>query len=141
MKIGFTGTQHGMTPKQFDMFKSCFPLRDCTQFHHGDCIGADAQAANWVRMRSGTVRIFAYPSVIVKKRAWVPAHVVRHPQQPLPRNQEIVDEIDLLIATPGEQQEIWRSGTWATIRYARKVGKPVWLILPDGVLQKEECHA
>jgi predicted Rossmann fold nucleotide-binding protein DprA/Smf involved in DNA uptake len=39
-----------------------------------------------------------------------------------------------MIATPHSYVEIGRSGTWATVRYARKAGKPIYLILPDGLL-------
>jgi len=39
---------------------------------------------------------------------------------------------------PKGKVEEWRgSGTWATIRYARKVGKPVTIIYPDGEIQEE----
>ena len=42
MKIGFTGTQNGMSEKQkkvlFNLIES-FPY---AEYHHGDCIGADA---------------------------------------------------------------------------------------------------
>jgi len=37
-----------------------------------------------------------------------------------------------MIATPGEVDEQLRSGTWSTVRFARKQGKPVHVILPDG---------
>lgn len=43
MKIGFTGTRHGMTNQQKNQFfKIIINLNDLKEFHHGDCIGADA---------------------------------------------------------------------------------------------------
>jgi hypothetical protein len=45
---------------------------------------------------------------------------------------DIVVESELLIATPKEVKEQLRSGTWATVRRARKVGIPIILITPDG---------
>lgn len=51
---------------------------------------------------------------------------------PLVRNHDIVDSTELLIACPKEQVEVLRSGTWATIRYARKKEITVWLIDPEG---------
>ena len=38
------------------------------------------------------------------------------------------------------QNEILRSGTWATIRYARKKSKKVMLIFPDGTMTKENFN-
>lgn len=35
-----------------------------------------------------------------------------------------------MLAAPATDQEILRSGTWAAVRYARKVGVPVHLALP-----------
>jgi predicted Rossmann fold nucleotide-binding protein DprA/Smf involved in DNA uptake len=43
----------------------------------------------------------------------------------LERNHLIVAACDVLNAAPLQDEEILRSGTWATIRYARKAGKTV----------------
>ena len=43
-----------------------------------------------------------------------------------------MDNSDILIATPKEKEEQLRSGTWATIRYAKKTKKIVFLVYPDG---------
>jgi hypothetical protein len=51
----------------------------------------------------------------------------------LERNTEIVKACDVLIATPKEQDEVLRSGTWATIRRARKYDKKLAVIFPDGM--------
>jgi hypothetical protein len=50
----------------------------------------------------------------------------------LVRNHEIVDDSQVLIAAPKEFTEQLRSGTWATIRYARKIGRTVRIVFPDG---------
>jgi hypothetical protein len=43
----------------------------------------------------------------------------------------------MLIALSITFREVVRSGTWSTIRYARKRSKPITVILPDGSLQRE----
>jgi len=57
----------------------------------------------------------------------------RNPQDYLVRNQDIVNECDVLVATPKENNEVLRSGTWATIRRATKAKKPVLIVNPDGM--------
>jgi hypothetical protein len=47
----------------------------------------------------------------------------------LDRNHDIVDSCSILLALP-TGQEILPSGTWATIRYARRAAVPVLLRLP-----------
>jgi len=53
----------------------------------------------------------------------------------LERNRAIVDETDILLAAPLESEEQLRSGTWATVRYARKQHKTVLVIFPNGIVQ------
>ena len=48
---------------------------------------------------------------------------------PLVRNARIVQAADLLIAAPEQDIEQLRSGTWATVRAARKKGIPVIMLL------------
>jgi hypothetical protein len=51
-------------------------------------------------------------------------------EQGIERNTEIVDDSDHLFAAPKEQFEQLRSGTWATVRRARKKGIPYEILLP-----------
>lgn len=131
MKIGFTGTQAGMTPKQRVMLISIFRDVQPTEFHHGDCIGADLEAHNIAREFS--IPIVIHPPDNESKRAFCSGFLeIREPRSYLNRNMDIVVESDMLIATPKEHIEQLRSGTWSTIRRARKQGKSVVIINPDG---------
>jgi hypothetical protein len=45
------------------------------------------------------------------------------------RDRNIVETTECLLAVPSTQSEDLSSGTWATVRYARELQKPVDLIL------------
>lgn len=53
------------------------------------------------------------------------------PANPLVRNHTMVDLASVVIAAPSSLEEQQRSGTWATIRYARKQKKEVILLNPE----------
>ena len=76
--------------------------------------------------------IVIHPPIIEAKRAWKHAGQMRTPKSYLSRNKDIVRDTEMLVATPGEDNEQIRFGTWSTVRFARKLGRPVWVILPNG---------
>lgn len=131
MNVGFTGTQRGMTVGQWDALLRLLMNR-VGNFHQGDCVGSDAQAAHGARCLG--FRIIGHPPTIDAKRAFFPADEWREPLSYLERNHKIVIASQEMIATPGEFEEQLRSGTWATIRYARRVGRPLHVIYPDGLV-------
>jgi hypothetical protein len=53
---------------------------------------------------------------------------IRDPKDFIDRNQET----DILVAFPNSEKETVRSGTWATVRYARKKKKTIYIFLSDG---------
>lgn len=146
MKLGFTGTQDGMTEEQ-DAALGDFLVKlrkinlyrsgEAIEFHHGDCIGADEQA-HQIAYTLG-FEIFIHPPANNSKRAFCesPGITVLLPKPYLARNRDIVDSTNILIAAPKEP-EVLRSGTWATVRYVRREGKRIVLIDPDGVLNYED---
>lgn len=96
------------------------------EFHHGDCIGADFEAAHIARKLGYT--IVCHPPTIDAKREFFPSDVTFPALPYLARNKAIVNATEVLFAAPKETEEVIRSGTWATVRYARKVGKPVYIL-------------
>ena len=134
-RAGFTGTQRGLSLPQAKALKSLMENLQLEEFHHGDCIGADAAAASFAHDLH--LRIVIHPPVIATKRAFCKGDEERIARPYLERNHDIVNESDLLIATPGETEEQLRSGTWATIRFARKRHKPIFLVFPNGTIEKE----
>lgn len=121
MKIGFTGTQRGLSPGQATFLRSTLLEHNPTEFHHGDCVGADAEAHEIVRELLPQCKIIIHPPTVPHKQAFCHGDETRVNKPYLQRNRCIVDSVDLLIAAPWTNEEQLRSGTWATIRYARKV--------------------
>ena len=136
MKLGFTGTRHGMTTAQLQAFTAYVRRERPTRFHHGGCLGADAQAHRIVRVVLGLAcPIEVWPSNIDGWRADIPGGagvLIHEPQDPLLRNHQIVNLVDKLFVTPESAKEIYRSGTWTTYRYAKRVGRRIVLCNPAG---------
>lgn len=145
MKVGFTGTQIGMKTEQVITLKRLLSAQRVDEFHHGDCIGADDEAVGVVKELKKRLpltwkrkpKIICHPPSNDSKRAWNDFDEERSPKPYLDRNHDIVDESDILIAAP-KGYEVLRSGTWATVRYARKQGKRVIIIWPSGKITKED---
>jgi hypothetical protein len=136
MIIGFTGTQRGMTQLQLarvhhDVAEVAL-LGDATLVgHHGDCIGADSDFHRIVRMCGGLIH--RHPPNVSTKRAFLDFDWDCIELPYLERNRAIVKRCEGLIATPGEPDEVLRSGTWSTIRYAHKRNLAKILVInPDG---------
>ena len=131
--VGFTGTQKGMTRAQAAVLSDLLSGR-AAWLHHGDCIGADAQAHDIAKARG--YLLACHPPANPSKRAYCKGFDRFYPEKDyIPRNHDIVDATDELIATPAQFQEELRSGTWATVRYARKQRKRVTIIHRDGTLE------
>lgn len=130
---GFTGSRHGMTEAQRNIVDLLLSGQ-VTCVHHGDCVGADAQFHDIAEARG--IEIVIHPPVDDRLRAFKQATEYTWAPRPyLERNRDIVDDSDYLIATPAEDVDPGKGGTWYTIRYARDAGKPVVVVLPDGSLQ------
>lgn len=130
MIAGFTGSQEGWTERQrMVVDRRLRVLRDtCPSLEvaHGACIGADDQF-DALAVELGLPR-HVYPSTVIHKSALDRCLarggvllVMCEPMHPLKRNPLIVKASDRLLACPKEDQEVRRSGTWATIRAAERI--------------------
>lgn len=142
--VGFTGTSKGMTLAQHlsvdFLFYSAF-RQFGAELHHGDCVGADEQAHKIVRWYSEPIKIHGHPPDLVAKRAKCSFDTVDEPKPYLVRNHAIVAATLCLIAAPAQPQEVLRSGTWATVRHARKLNRWIAIAFPDGSIRYEPVKA
>lgn len=128
--VGFTGTHKGMRQSQFSRLIQLLEILKPIEFHHGDCIGADVQAAGVVRRHFPGAIIVAHPPINQSKRAYFACDRYKEPKPYLERNHDIVDCCDILLVAPKSSMEELRSGTWATWRYANKLGKRYEILEP-----------
>lgn len=144
MKIGFTGTRQGMTQEQKKSLleliqRKTINLSQPCKFHHGDCIGADAEAAE-IAQGMGNLWIVCHPPIKTEHRAFYEFfEEMRKPKSHFARNRDIVNETNLLIACPKYLEPITAKtmgGTAYTVNYAKKTGKPVYVIFPNGSIEE-----
>jgi len=121
MDVCFTGTREGMTLGQMGAVRELLDQARPDRVHHGCAEGADREFH--AMTVAGTRDL--YPCN-VEQYEWARANCaagdVIHPiEAPLVRNRQMVDKSTLIIAAPRTRVEEQRSGTWATVRYARRV--------------------
>jgi len=129
LKIGFTGTRHGMNDVQKKEFEKIVDSKEVEEFHHGMCVGSDEQAHYIITTKN--IKTIGHPPKYKKFEAKCKCDITTKPFDYLERNKHIVDDTDILVATPDVKEKI-RSGTWSTIRYARKKGKRIYIIHKNG---------
>lgn len=139
MKVGFTGSsQKALSPLQAQFLINYAQVAQIEEFHHGDCIGADAEAHDIFHMAG--IPIMIHPPENPAKRAFklTPGYTgglqngLLPPKPYLKRNRDIVMATDVLIACPAGP-EILHSGTWSTVRFARSLGRRIFIIMPEGL--------
>lgn len=132
MKVGFTGSRKGMTLRQEELLMILLLELEPDEFHHGCCIGSDERAHNLAKLWQ--YRTVGHPPTETKYLGvWEDCDERREPFPYLERNRHIVNETDLLIATPRVPRGTPHSGTWYTVEYARGKRKTVRILDPNSV--------
>lgn len=145
MDIGFSGTQKGMADKQAEevwniLVATALIFPSKASAHHGLCVGADFMF-HTMCMSLG-IPIIGHPPVNKSKVAkfnMLDFTYLWEDKEYLDRNTDIVNCSTSFIATPAEMEEQLRSGTWSTIRKAKKKGIRGVIVFPDG--STEEFNA
>lgn len=147
LSIGFTGTRYGMSPQQHlavgriaveVLYSSTHPRSDrddVAKFlvNIGDCIGADGEFFDIMRPFRGSWLVGHPGPLNDAERQAGRDYDERRPHSPhMKRNQAIVDESNVMIATPFEMAEQHHGGTWRTIGFARKAGRPLAIVDRNG---------
>ena len=121
MRLGVIGTRHikkvgkARFLKLFNFFKE----NEIIELHYGDCTGWDELA--WSIAAQFGVVCVSHPPIDLRYKAATNPDICLPSKEYLERNKDIVESSDFLIAAP-DGPEKQRSGTWSTIRYAKKIG-------------------
>jgi hypothetical protein len=141
VRIGFTGTRNGMTAKQLRNVKALLHHynRGALWFHHGDCVGADAEAHALAYDLGYWIKI--HPPTNSEHQAHCFGTEEALPQPYMKRNKEIVAEVNVMIAAPPTDEELDHGGTWRTIGLARKAKRHLFVCLPNGEVKEENADS
>lgn len=135
MQVGFTGRRQGMPGTQINAFERLLKKLPVTEVHHGDCVGADAEFHEFAIRLSLDVVI--HPPADARHRARSKgASRTCAPLEYLVRNKKIVLSTSVLVAAV-QGAERQRSGTWATVRYARQLKRFIAIVDVTGELRFE----
>lgn len=129
MKVGITGTREGATAYQLREIRLVLSALKGTEFHHGDCLGVDEQAAKIARELG--YKIVCHPPTSDYLRAHFAYDECREPAGYLKRDRAIVDGCEVLIVVPLHTEWQPKGGTWYTHDYAVKRNKPFMIIWPE----------
>lgn len=127
-----------MTPPQLAAARQLLQYaydRGYRVFHHGDCVGADEELAGLAHAVG--FYVVGHPCDIESKRAFFPSDETRPVKRPMARNDDITNESRWVLAAPKGRTEERRSGTWATIRRARRACEGLVKIYPEGDYETE----
>lgn len=140
MHVGFTGTRKGLQFPQLAALHTVLArlrAEGAEWLHHGDCLGGDRECHEMWREFLGLVHL--HPPEDDFGRAHCDHDRAEPPLPFLRRNLAIARATSVLVAAPRRIAEEHRSGTWATVRYARQEGSRIILVLPSGVVREESA--
>ncbi len=126
MKVGFTGTRNGMSRRQASSLQYMLAL-----LRHADKTVERETVLHYGTHERVTLKADKEAAELARALGYETEPHYAMSGEELDRNLEIVGVVNVLIAAPGTDKEELRSGTWATVRYARKKGIPI-VMLPRG---------
>lgn len=139
MRVGISGTRSNATQEQLHTLRTVLSmLSGNIEVHHGMCIGVDEAAHNIVRSEQPTAVIVGHPPTNSKHEAQLDVDVLCDRKPYLERNDDIAHACDVLLAVPAQDEEQLRSGTWSTVRRARKYDKQCIIITRNGSTRFDE---
>jgi len=136
--LAITGTRKGLTEAQFNRVKELIIMEGdmYSHLHEGDCIGVDDEVTQMFQNIRPEITIVCHPPENSRCRAFGVYNEIKDERPYIMRDKDMVDASFIVWACPAGE-EITRSGTWTTVRYARNQGKLITIIYPDGKVEYE----
>jgi hypothetical protein len=131
--VGVTGTRHEPTTRQAGVLgiELCQQLRAGVRLGHGDALGVDALSHDLAFGLGYWIDV--HPPLADTWRAFKIGNHAHERASYAVRDARLVTMSDRLLALPfAPEAESPRSGTWLTVRFARRKGIPIRIIWADG---------
>jgi hypothetical protein len=141
--IAFTGTRRGLSPAQIAALRVVLaePRFAGATLHNGCAEGADEACLELADILDGVLVLWPCNAA---RRLWAFGFVdgrdywsIQPTLPPLERNRRMVAAASVVVACPDGPERL-RSGTWSTVREARRMGRTVVICWPDGSATREE---
>lgn len=136
MRYGFVGSVAGMTSAQLARVRAifCDSNTRCDELHHTDSLGADAEAHD-IADELGAM-IIAHPSTDSTRRSLCMADVEMRPTSIVDARKRVIESCDVLVVASGNEQAVANAGPWMAANLAKRMGRDVIVIMPDGSTQR-----
>lgn len=124
-----------MTQHQMESVKCFLQERCIEEFHHGDCVGVDYEAA-LIAEKLG-IKTVCHPPVNYVEvgqtdlRAYHKSTVMLEEKTYFKRNRFLVDSVDFLMVVPWQSERQKTGGTWYTHDYGVKTKTKIKIFWPD----------
>lgn len=132
MILSFSATRNGLTLPQ--AVQVCKIIKELSPdlIVHGGCTGGD-ENIDYIAFQFGISRRVRPCNLKKFKGVLQPGACIFPTKNPRERNLDIVQDGDTITAYPkGEKEQKRGSGTWQVIRMAKKIGKPLLIVYPNG---------
>lgn len=133
--LGFTASREGFDPPPQQVWQVLMSLPPAGRYVTGGCRGGDAVIGRWLRITyPHAEHVVVVPASLRQAEDWwsgldrLPPQVIRMPPWSTYRDRNIylvqlASEVYGFPSWPEQDQRSARSGTWQTIRLARRAGK------------------
>ena len=136
VKVGIIGNRQRISGEQLAELGRLLEELDPEELRHGDCVGADA-AAQLVAESFG-IPVTIHPPEDPEHRAFCCGTMTLPEKAYLERSRDIVDSVEVVIALPGGHKGVATPEMSVTLDYARRRGKPLRIVYPDGRVREEQ---